>query len=42
MKIVKKIFGILASFMLIGTLGLTSCSDSDDGGDDETPSSTIT
>lgn len=42
MKIVKKIFGILASFMLIGTLGLTSCSDSDNGGDDETPSSTIT
>ena len=42
MKIVKKIFGILASFMLMGTFALTSCADNDDGGDDETPSSTIT
>ena len=40
MKIVKKIFGILASFMLIGTLGLTSCSDSDDG-DDSSGSTSI-
>lgn len=42
MKYVKKVFGILASFLLMGTFALTSCSDSDDGGDDETPSSTIT
>lgn len=42
MKYVKKVFGILASFLLMGTFALTSCADNDNGGDDETPSSTIT